>query len=44
MLLTPASTISNEVDVMHKAVRAFNPGPPDLHVERAPGEERSAAA
>jgi hypothetical protein len=42
-VLTHASTISNEVDVLHKAVRGFNPGPPDLHVVRAPGEERSAA-
>jgi len=43
-VLTHASTISSEVDVLHKAVRAFNPGPPDLHVVRAPSEERSAAA
>jgi hypothetical protein len=42
-VLTHASTISSEVDVLHKAVRGFNPGPPDLHVVRAPGEERSAA-
>ena len=43
-VMTHASTISNEVDVLHKAVRAFNPGPPDLHVVPPPGEESSAAA
>jgi len=43
-VLTHASTISNEVDVLHKAVRAFNPGPPDLHVMPAPGDDRSVAA
>jgi len=42
-VLTHASTISSEVDVLHKAVRGFNPAPPDLHVVRAPGEERTAA-
>jgi hypothetical protein len=42
-VLTHASTISNEVDLLHNAVRAFNPGPPNLHVVRNPAEERSAA-
>jgi hypothetical protein len=42
-VLTHASTISNEVDALHNVVRAFNPGPPDLHVVRSPGEERSVA-
>ncbi len=42
-VMTHANTISNEVDVLHKAVRGFNPGPPDLHVVRAPGEIRSVA-
>ncbi|HEX4086313.1 MAG TPA: hypothetical protein VHY22_15460 [Chthoniobacteraceae bacterium] len=42
-VLTHASTISTEVDALHKAVRAFNPGPPDLHVVRHPEGERSVA-
>jgi hypothetical protein len=42
-VLTHASTISTEVDVLHNAVRAFNPGPPDLRIVRKPEEERSAA-
>jgi hypothetical protein len=41
-VMTHASTISNEVDILHNAVRAFNPGPPDLHIVRAPTEERVA--
>jgi hypothetical protein len=42
-VLTHANTISTEVDVLHKAVRGFNPGPPDLHIVRSPDEKRSAA-
>jgi len=42
-VLKHASTISGQVDVLHKAVRGFNPGPPELHIVRAEGEERSAA-
>jgi len=42
-VLTHASTISNEVDVLHKAVRGFNPGPPDLRVLPSPGESQTAA-
>jgi hypothetical protein len=42
-VLTHASTISTEVDVLHNAVRAFNPGPPDLRIVRKPEEERAAA-
>jgi hypothetical protein len=42
-VLTHASTISTEVDVLHNAVRAFNPGPPDLRIVRKPEEERSVA-
>jgi hypothetical protein len=38
-----ASTISNEVDVLHNAVRGFNPGPPELHVVPTPLEVRSVA-
>ena len=41
-VLTHANTISSEVDVLHKAVRGFNPGPPDLHVVRAPDEHKAA--
>lgn len=41
-VLTHANTISNEVDALHKAVRAFNPGPPDLRVVRKPTDERAA--
>ena len=43
-VLTHANTISNEVDVLHNAVRAFNPGPPDLRVVRKVEEVRTAAA
>jgi len=39
-VLTHANTISSEVDALHRAVRAFNPGPPDLHIVRAPAEEQ----
>jgi hypothetical protein len=42
-VLTHASTISTEVDLLHKTLRAFNPGPPELRIVRAPGEERPAA-
>jgi hypothetical protein len=42
-VLTHANTISNEVDVLHKAVRGFNPGPPELSIVRPPFEERSVA-
>jgi len=35
-VLSHASTISNEVDILHKAVRGFNPGPPELQVVRTP--------
>lgn len=42
-VLKHANTISSEVDMLHKAVRAFNPGPPDLHVMKPPGEECSVA-
>jgi hypothetical protein len=41
-VLTHANTISSEVDVLHKAVRGFNPGPPELHIVRMPPEERVA--
>jgi hypothetical protein len=41
-VLSHASTISSQVDLLHKAVRAFNPGPPNLHVVRDPAEERVA--
>jgi len=43
-VLTHASTISTEVDVLHNAVRAFNPGPPELRIVRKPEEADSAAA
>lgn len=43
-VLSHASTISSEVDLLHAAVRGFNPGPPDLHVVRTPEVERTAAA
>jgi hypothetical protein len=43
-VLTHANTISNEVDLLHQAVRSFNPAPPALYVVRKPGEGRSAAA
>jgi hypothetical protein len=43
-VLTHANTISNEVDALHKAVRSFNPGPPELHVVRTAADESSAAA
>lgn len=39
-VLSHASTISSEVDVLYNAVRGFNPGPPNLHVVRTPEEER----
>ena len=42
-VLTHASTISTEVDALHKAVRAFNPGPPELRVVRHTEDERSVA-
>jgi hypothetical protein len=42
-VVTHANTISSEVDSLHKAVRAFNPGPPDFRVLQKPGEEYSAA-
>jgi len=29
-VLNHASTISTQVDLLHKAVRAFNPGPPEI--------------
>jgi hypothetical protein len=47
-VLKHANTISSQVDVLHKAVRGFNPGPPDLHIVRDPEEDapesRSAVA
>jgi hypothetical protein len=47
-VLKHANTISSQVDVLHKAVRGFNPGPPDLHIVRDPEQEspagKSAAA
>jgi hypothetical protein len=42
-VMTHASTISTEVDLLHKAVRGFNPGPLELRVVREPVEDRSAA-
>jgi hypothetical protein len=42
-VLSHASTISTEVDLLHNAVRAFNPGPPDLRVVRRPEQERHVA-
>jgi hypothetical protein len=42
-VMTHASTISNEVDILHKAVRGFNPGPPDFRIVRVPAEQTSAA-
>jgi len=42
-VLSHASTISTEVDALHKAVRAFNPPPPDLHVVPRPEDERNVA-
>jgi hypothetical protein len=42
-VLKHASTISSEVDTLHKAVRGFDPGPPDFRVIRTPVDERSAA-
>jgi hypothetical protein len=42
-VLTHASTISSEVDVLHNAVRGFNPGPPTLHIVPEPEQERSVA-
>jgi hypothetical protein len=41
-VLNHANTISSQVDVLHKAVRSFNPGPPDLRVVR--DEDVSSAA
>ncbi|MGA3171822.1 MAG: hypothetical protein ABSE62_12515 [Chthoniobacteraceae bacterium] len=43
-VLTHASTISSEVDMLHNAVRSFNPGPPDLRVVRSPEEEQQRTA
>jgi hypothetical protein len=37
-VLTHANTISNEVDVLHQAVRGFNPGPPEPRVVPAPAD------
>ena len=34
-VLNHASTISAQVDVLHKAVRGFNPGPPDIETMSA---------
>jgi len=42
-VLNHASTISGQVDILHKAVRSFNPGPPDLRVVPKPEEVSSAA-
>jgi hypothetical protein len=42
-VLNHASTISSQVDILHKAVRSFNPGPPDLRVLPDPATESSAA-
>jgi hypothetical protein len=42
-VMSHASTISSEVDVLYHAVQGFKPGPPNLHVVRAPGEQRSVA-
>jgi hypothetical protein len=42
-VLTHASTISSEVDMLHKAVRGFNPGPPEFRIVSKPVEERPAA-
>jgi hypothetical protein len=42
-VLKHANTISSQVDLLHKAVRGFNPGAPDLHIVREP-EQASAAA
>jgi len=43
-----ANTISSQVDILHKAVRGFNPGPPNLHIVRDSEQEsprsKSAAA
>jgi hypothetical protein len=41
-VLTHASTISSQVDILHKAVRGFNPGPPDLTFVRPAGDEQTA--
>jgi hypothetical protein len=38
-VLDHASTISTEVDVLHQAVRAFNPGPPDFRVVHSAEDE-----
>jgi hypothetical protein len=42
-VLNHASTISSQVDILHRAVRAFNPGPPDLRVLPDPDKVSSAA-
>jgi hypothetical protein len=42
-VLNHANTISSQMEILHKAVRSFNPGPPNLVVEPAPSEARSAA-
>jgi len=42
-VLTHANTIASEVDVLDKAVRGFNPGPPNMQVVREPGDECSVA-
>jgi len=43
-VLKHATTISSQVDVLYKAVRGFNPGPPDLHVVPPPVAEHVEAA
>jgi hypothetical protein len=42
-VLTHANTISSQVELLHKAVRAFEKGQPLLRVVPKPGEERSVA-
>jgi hypothetical protein len=43
-VLKHATTIASQVDILHKAVRGFNPGPPELHIVRDPEQETTAAA
>jgi hypothetical protein len=43
-VLTHANTISSEVDLLHKVVRSFNPGPPDLRVVPKPAEPQQRVA
>jgi hypothetical protein len=43
-VLKHANTIASEVDILHKAVRGFNPGPPELHIVRDPEQDKTAAA